>query len=121
MVLEHKNKTIIEWASSGTVFPFTVCLLRMSFNSCDGLAFESVRDLGLGHKVHIYLEYHGVFPLVRIGIPNPSPVSECAPPPPEPAGWGGGGVLIRTPMEKKPISFVHSVVWRIQLTDSSVD
>ncbi len=32
------------------------------------------------HKVHIYLEYHSVCPLVGIGTPTPSPASECASP-----------------------------------------
>jgi hypothetical protein len=27
---------------------------------------------GVSHKVHIYLEYHGVCPLVRIGTPHRS-------------------------------------------------
>jgi hypothetical protein len=36
------------------------------------------------HKVHVYQEYHSVFPLVRIGElgpPTPSPASELCPPP----------------------------------------
>jgi len=32
-------------------------------------------------KVHIYLEYHSISALVRIGTPTPSPASECVPPP----------------------------------------
>jgi hypothetical protein len=37
------------------------------------------------HKVHIYLEYHSVCPLVGIGTPPPHPLSRkrvCPPPPP---------------------------------------
>jgi hypothetical protein len=35
---------------------------------------------GHKHKVHIYLEYHSVCSLVRIGTtPTPSPAGECAP------------------------------------------
>jgi hypothetical protein len=40
---------------------------------------------GLAHKVRIYLEYHNVRLLVRIGTPAPSPAS-VSPPPPEPKG-----------------------------------
>jgi hypothetical protein len=32
------------------------------------------------HKVHIYLEYHNVCPLVLLGPPTPSPASEYVPP-----------------------------------------
>ncbi len=62
----------------------------------------------LAHKVHIYLEYHSVCPLVRIGTPTPSPPSECAPPPGTKGRernclrgreWGGG-VPITTTGEK---------------------
>ncbi len=43
------------------------------------------------HKVHIYLEYLSVCPLVGIGTPlPPSPASEYAPPPP---GTKGGDNL----------------------------
>jgi hypothetical protein len=34
---------------------------------------------GVSHKVHIYLEYHSVCYLVRIGPPTLSPASECPP------------------------------------------
>ncbi len=60
---------------------------------------------GRPHKVHIYLEYHSVCSLVRIG-PPPLPVAS-APLPPEPkggthspAGEGVGAVPIRTTGEK---------------------
>jgi hypothetical protein len=48
------------------------------------------------HKVHIYLEYHSVWPLVRIGTPTPSPASKWASPGTKwghtrAYGWGGGG------------------------------
>jgi hypothetical protein len=44
---------------------------------------------GEDHKVHIYLEYHGVCPLVGIETPpHPSPASECAL---HPGTKGGGG------------------------------
>jgi hypothetical protein len=45
------------------------------------------------HKVCIYLEYHSVCPLVRIGIPPP-PLPQASPPPPT------GGVPILTTGEK---------------------
>ncbi len=45
------------------------------------------------HKVHIYLEYHSVCPLVRIGTPTPSLPLASGPPSPDPKG--GGGVHIR--------------------------
>jgi hypothetical protein len=32
-------------------------------------------------KVHIYLEYHRVCPLVGLRLPTPSPANECVPPP----------------------------------------
>jgi hypothetical protein len=62
------------------------------------------------HKVHIYLEYHSVCPLVGIGTPTPFPASEFLPPHRNQRegggtrlrvrGWGGagagGGVPIRT-------------------------
>jgi hypothetical protein len=35
----------------------------------------SVLAEGRDHKVHIYLEYHSVCPLVGIGTPTPSPAS----------------------------------------------
>jgi hypothetical protein len=38
------------------------------------------------HKVHIYLEYHSVCPLVRIGTPHPV-YRKCVPLP----GTKGGG------------------------------
>ncbi len=45
-------------------------------------------DIGLCKpKVHIYLEYHSVCPLVWIGTHNPSPVCECA----LPSELKGGG------------------------------
>ncbi len=54
--------------------------------------------VGDQHKVHIYLEYHSVCPLFRIGTPSPtaaSPAGECGPPEPKGAtlawGLGGGG------------------------------
>ncbi len=39
------------------------------------------------HKVHIYLEYHSVCPLVGIGTPHPLSQRVCFPP--EPKGEGG--------------------------------
>jgi hypothetical protein len=39
--------------------------------------------------VHIYLEYHSVCPLVRIGTPPPQPA--IAAPPPPPLGTKEGG------------------------------
>jgi hypothetical protein len=39
------------------------------------------------HKIHIYLEYHSVCPLVGIGTPHP--LTDCAPPLNQ--GGGGGG------------------------------
>ncbi len=45
-----------------------------------------------GHKVHKFIEYHNVFPLVGIGTPPPPlPQVSVPPPPPPPAGGGGGG------------------------------
>jgi hypothetical protein len=45
--------------------------------------------LGIFHKVHIYLEYHRVCPLVGIGT-LPPPLSPASLPlPPEPKGGGG--------------------------------
>ncbi len=57
------------------------------------------------HKVHIYLEYHSVFPSSESGPPTGPPPSECVPSP-EPKGghtrgWGGGGSPFRR-LEKKP-------------------
>jgi hypothetical protein len=45
----------------------------------------------LSHKVLIYLEYHSVCPIDRIGTPPPipSPASECV----SPGTKGGGGTL----------------------------
>jgi hypothetical protein len=38
---------------------------------------EQTRDgLRAAHKVHIYLEYHSVCPLVGIGPPTPSPAGD---------------------------------------------
>jgi hypothetical protein len=31
----------------------------------------------MGHKIHIYLEYLSVCPLVGMGPPTPSPAIEC--------------------------------------------
>ncbi len=73
------------------------------------LVFKSMDQLGNRVVVTkyiycMYLEYHSVCPVVRIGTPL-SPASECIPPhpPPEPKGVGthphageGGGVPIRT-------------------------
>jgi hypothetical protein len=62
--------------------------------------------MGVHHKVHKYLEYHSVCPLVRIGDPTPSPSSECASPGTKGAVdtlacvVGNGGVPIRTAGEK---------------------
>jgi hypothetical protein len=65
--------------------------------------------LGDKHKVHIYLEYHIVCPLVWIGTPPPPLPQACAPhlPGTTEGGryklacvWGGGGVPIRTTGEK---------------------
>jgi hypothetical protein len=50
------------------------------------------------HKVRIYLEYHNVCPLVRIGTPNPSPAIEFVPPGTK--GGMGGSQFGR--LEKKP-------------------
>jgi hypothetical protein len=59
-------------------------------------------EIGLGflrppYKVHRYLEYHSVGPLIRMGTPPsiPSPASECVPlgikrGEHSPAGEGGG-------------------------------
>jgi hypothetical protein len=71
------------------------------------------------HKVHVYLEYHSVRPLVWIGTPPPpiqSPASECVPwtngrGTHSPAGEGVGGVPIRTTGEKASYS-VYSVSLR---------
>ncbi len=41
-------------------------------------------------KVHIYIEYHSVCPLVRIGtLPPPLSPASVPPLPPEPGGGGG--------------------------------
>jgi hypothetical protein len=40
----------------------------------------------LQHKVHIYLEYHNVSPLVRIGTPPPTLLEAIVSPPKEPTG-----------------------------------
>ncbi len=51
-------------------------------------------------KVHIYLEYHNVCPLVRIGTPPPPPLPQASVSLPQnqrggedtlACGWGGGG------------------------------
>jgi hypothetical protein len=56
------------------------------------------------HKVHIYLEYHSVCSLGRIGTPHLT-LGECVPPPgtkgQDTLVWlGGWGVPIRTTGEK---------------------
>jgi hypothetical protein len=54
----------------------------------------------------IYLEYHSICPIVRIGTPTPSPASQCVPPRIHggrghtPAGEEVWGVPIRTTGEK---------------------
>jgi hypothetical protein len=40
------------------------------------------REEGWSHKLHIYLEYHSVCPLVEIGPPPPPPLLQPPPPPP---------------------------------------
>jgi hypothetical protein len=63
------------------------------------------------HRVHIYLEYHNVCPLVQIGNPHPLSriASECVPPP-EPRGGGhtlacGDGVGWEVPIRT-------TILWR---------
>ncbi len=46
-------------------------------------------DESLRHKVHIYLEYHGVCLLVGIGTP-PYPLPQASVPSPRNQGGGGG-------------------------------
>jgi hypothetical protein len=67
----------------------------------------SVADCGL-HKVHLYLEYHSVCPLVGIGIP--SPASEFALSP-EPGGGGGVHTRLRVRVWGSP----NSDDWRESL------
>ncbi len=45
--------------------------------------------INLSHKVHVYLEYHSVCPLVGIGTPHPLSCKQVCPHPP---GNKGGGV-----------------------------
>jgi len=60
---------------------------------------------GTDHKVHIYLEYHSVCPLVRIGTLPPNLTQECVPPRNLRGGYiclrvRGWGVPIRTTGDK---------------------
>ncbi len=62
---------------------------------------------GEHHKVHIYLEYHSVYSLVRIGTPPPSPAPQATVSLPgtkggthSPVGAGFEGVPIRMTGEK---------------------
>jgi hypothetical protein len=67
--------------------------------------------------IHIYLEYHNVCPLVRIG--TPSPASECVhltPPPPESPGGhtrlgGGGGEGSQFERQEKTPSMNLFTLW----------
>jgi hypothetical protein len=79
------------------------------------------------HKVHIYLEYHSVCPLVRIGTRPPTPLPQasvyhllvhhwCVPHPGTKGGDNrlrGGGVPIRTTGEKA-LHSVYSVGHKIK-------
>ena len=80
-------------------------------------SYGSVRDTDALHKVHIYLEYHSVCPLVGIGTPHPlSRRQGYTPPPPptnggvihSPAGEERGESQFRR-LEKKPSSL--STLW----------
>jgi hypothetical protein len=65
---------------------------------------QIISSQGSHHKVHINLEYHSVWPLVRSGTsPTPSPHARKSPPPPRIKGGGhnrlqvtGWGIPIRT-------------------------
>ncbi len=46
------------------------------------------------HKVHLYIEYHSVCPLVGIGTPLPFQPQAIVPPP---GTKGGGGYTIHSP------------------------
>ncbi len=71
--------------------------------------FSHLKTKSLGHKVHIYLEFHSVCPHIRIETP-PSPLPKrvyttTAPPPNQrgtnsPVGKGGGSQFGR--LKKKP-------------------
>ncbi len=54
------------------------CLIVIVHKYLDANTEQLLRFSYLGdkHKVHIYLEYHSVCPLVQIGTPPP-PASEC--------------------------------------------
>ncbi len=55
------------------------------------------------HKIHIYLEYQSVCPLVRIGTPQP-PLPQASVYPPEPGG-GGGGTLVHSNSDSEKAEF----------------
>jgi hypothetical protein len=73
-----------------------------------------MQRIGCGKKVHEYLEYHSVCPLVRIGTPHPLsrervyPHQESKGGEHSPAGEGVGRVPIRT-AGKKAQQSVYSV------------
>ncbi len=52
-------------------------------------------DSTVDHKVHLYLEYHSVCPLVEIGTPHHHYRCECAPPPGTKWGWGHTWLRVR--------------------------
>ncbi len=71
------------------------------------------------HKVHMYLEYHSVCPLVRIGTPlTPLPQASLSPPPPAHLPLGVGvGVPIRDDWRKSlsTLCWIGSILLHCQL------
>jgi hypothetical protein len=72
--------------------PFTIRQATVEKTEVKNKNFGVVKQEGQAfkHKVHIYLEFHSVCPLVRIGIGTPLTLPQASEsPPPEPTGGGG--------------------------------
>jgi hypothetical protein len=79
---------------------FTYPRWRKNCSHCHKIFFQTPTGVEVSeHKVHIYLEYHSVFPLFQTGAPPPPLPQASVPPPPRNQrggytdvrmrGWGG--------------------------------